>query len=133
MSEERKMVLVNADNVRDGDTFKAPFRRVGGRVHLVYGDGTLADSWWTMPGVEGGGGFFTGVAVDESDITRAPVPSEVVTVEYEVLREGECATFGDIVYLKNGGAYIEGYEKNVPWDQKTNPPIARVLRPIKKP
>jgi hypothetical protein len=135
MSEEKKRVPVDADYIADGDTFRVPFRRDGDKIRLVYDDGTFSDTWWTMPGTVKDRGFFWGVTVDESDIARAPVPREVVTLEYEVLPFSEMKA-GDYHEAETGLHFIYHEDavrlrRNLGLEHASKPP--RVLRPIKKP
>lgn len=75
---------------------------------------------------------YTGIRV--RDIVRAPVPREVVTMQYEVLRDDEKTQPGDIVEYRDGSTYTVK-EGDMPWRRGSADAriIARVLRPIKKP
>jgi hypothetical protein len=73
------------------------------------------------------------LSVPVRDIVRAPVPREVVTMQYEVLLDDDRTRPGDIVEYRDGSAYtvtVTGLTFTV--KDACTEVIARVLRPIKK-
>jgi hypothetical protein len=121
MSDKNKKVPVDTDHIREGDVVKIPLKREGDaftyrglNVFLVpKPDDNLS---------------LTGLTVDESDIVRAPVPREVVSLQFEVLRDDDRREPGDIA------EYADGSIRKITFtgDRDIACIPSRVLRPIKK-
>jgi len=134
MSEEKKMVPVDTAHIREGDVVKVPMVREGMYLAIAV-DGERRRTLLDLPVPGYRGEHLSGLTVYESDIVRAPVPREVVTVEYEVVPFSEMKA-GDYREAETGLHFIYHEDavrlrRNLGLEHASEPP--RVLRPIKKP
>jgi hypothetical protein len=128
MSEEKKVLLCEA-GLKEGDTawVQVVVGRDGGLFFPVH---RLWDRYPVSSGQRA-----AHLSTPVRDITRAPVPREVVTVEYEVVPFSEMKA-GDYHEAETGLHFIYHEDavrlrRNHGHEHASKPP--RVLRPIKKP
>jgi len=126
MSEEKKVLLCEA-GLKEGDTawVQVVVGRDGGLFFPVH---RLWDRYPVSSGQRA-----AHLSTPVRDIVRAPVPREVVTVEYEVLRGDDTIAKGDVIEYADGGVHVAVGIGAVWKIRECGPHIARVLRPIKKP